>query len=120
MSLLRIEITSELELALRNHASDQGQELKVFILGVLKEAANRSKPLVPPRDREEEPAETPPAPSETSGEDNEDQAPWRGVFVVERHREPSTSTAVPLQLSNLPKWRPEVVVPRRWLDAGDE
>jgi hypothetical protein len=120
MSLLKIEIPPELELTLRSRAADQGQELAVFVLDVLKDAARGPELPASPSDRgEERAAGVSLVPIGEPGED-EDQAPWRGVFVIEPHRARSTSTAVSVRLSDLPRWRPEVVIPLRWLDADDE
>jgi hypothetical protein len=123
MSLLKIEIPPELEVTLRNRAADQGQDLEVFVLDVLKDAAMGPELPASPPNREQKRADrTPPAPTAESGEDDEGQAPWRGVFVVEPHRRhsPSCSTPVSVRLSDLARWRPEVVIPQRWLDADDE
>jgi hypothetical protein len=121
MSLLKIEIPSELELTLRSRAANLGQDLEVFVLDVLKDVATRPEPSALPHDQEEErSAATAPASSEESREDDEDQAPWRGVFVIEPHRALTISTAVSLRLSDLPRWRPEIVVSPRWLDTDSD
>lgn len=45
---------------------------------------------------------------------------WRGVFAVQYERREIFTQRVELRVSELPRWRPQVIIPRRTLEAPDE
>ena len=100
MSAITLNMPRELEGRIRERAARSGRDVESYLLQFL---------------ADEVPAEAP----ETRTDENEDDAPWRGVFALNFPKPELFQQMIAMNTGDLPRWKPTVHFDSRWV-SDDE
>ena len=104
---LTLTFPPEVEAKLRNRAAANGQPPDVYACSILTEALAAPEPLPGPQ-----------TPAATG--DPEDDHRLRGVIAIEQPRDSIFVRPMNCRVEDLPKWSPQIVLPRRTLAEDDD
>jgi hypothetical protein len=103
---LMLNLPPDLEQALRERAAGRGIDVGALILQAIRSELRQTCPAE--------------GTNGASGDDDEPEAVWRGVFTLQPARHELFLTTVEARTATTPRWQPTVQLDPRWFVNDDE
>lgn len=115
-----LALTPEAEKRLAARAALLGKTLQGFIQDIVEnEAASHGSEFMGPAESKGQTDNPDRGDRQAGHNDDDDEAPWRGVFAPPTERKTLFTTEVQFRISDLPRRKPHVTISPRWVDDDE-